>query len=59
MFQQLKNLAGREYYLISSLILFLVFFILVSIYLIKMNKNHIQMMSELPLTDNDNQHEED
>ncbi|RZL19971.1 MAG: hypothetical protein EOO96_25535 [Pedobacter sp.] len=59
MFEQLKNLAGREYYLISSLILFLVFFILVSIYLIKMNKNHIQMMSELPLTDSDTKHEED
>ncbi|WP_316738863.1 hypothetical protein [Pedobacter aquatilis] len=59
MFEQLKNLAGREYYLISSLILFLVFFILVSIYLIKLNKNHIQIMSELPLTDNDTKHEED
>jgi len=59
MFEQLKNLAGREYYLISSLIIFLVFFILVSIYLIKLNRNHIQTMSKLPLTDNNTEHEED
>ncbi|WP_167335393.1 hypothetical protein [Pedobacter kyungheensis] len=51
MFEQLKNLAGREYYLISSLLLFMVFFIIVSIYLIKLSKNHISNMSELPLKD--------
>ncbi|MFC3559187.1 hypothetical protein [Pedobacter jamesrossensis] len=51
MFEQLKNLAGREYYLISSLLLFLVFFIIVSIYLIKLNKKHVDVMSELPLKD--------
>ncbi|MGA9650042.1 hypothetical protein [Pedobacter sp.] len=51
MFEQLKNLAGREYYLISSLLLFLIFFIIVSIYLIKLNKNHVNVMSELPLKD--------
>ena len=51
MFEQLKNLAGREYYLISSLLLFLVFFIIVGIYLIRLNKNHINIMSELPLKD--------
>ncbi|MDN3586022.1 hypothetical protein QWY86_05045 [Pedobacter aquatilis] len=59
MFEQIKNLAGREFYLISSLIIFLFFFILVSIYLVKLNKNHIRMMSKLPLTDNDTEHEED
>lgn len=59
MFKQIENLAGREYYLIFSLIVFVVFFILVTAYLIKLNKGYINEMSELPFADqNMNQYEE-
>ncbi|WP_316804177.1 hypothetical protein [Pedobacter nototheniae] len=60
MFNQIKNLAGGELYLISSLIMFMVFFIIVGIYLLKLNKGHIQLMSQLPIEDNQtNEYEED
>jgi hypothetical protein len=51
MFNQLKNLAGDEYYLIGSLLVFMLFFLIVGVYLLKLNKQHIQMMSELPIKD--------
>jgi len=54
MFNQIKNLAGGELYLISSLIMFMVFFIIVAVYLLKLNKGHIQTMSELPIVENQN-----
>lgn len=50
MFKQfIQNFTDSRIYLISSLWLFLVFFILVAIMLILMNKNHIDYMSRLPL----------
>ena len=49
MFKQIKDLAGGEYYLITSLIIFMVFFILVGVYLIKLNKNYIDQMSQMPI----------
>ncbi len=49
MFKQIKDLAGGEYYLITSLLLFMVFFILVGVYLIKLNKNYIKQMSQMPI----------
>ncbi|GGE70102.1 hypothetical protein EV200_11133 [Pedobacter psychrotolerans] len=52
MFNQIKDLAGGELYLISSLIMFMVFFIIVGIYLLKLNKKHIEVMSELPIKEN-------
>ncbi|TKC12395.1 hypothetical protein FA048_01895 [Pedobacter polaris] len=51
MFKQIKDLAGGEFYLITSLLIFMVFFILVGVYLLKLNKNHIAMMSNLPIED--------
>ncbi|WP_421939990.1 hypothetical protein [Pedobacter sp.] len=51
MFNQLKNLAGDEYYLISSLLVFMLFFLIVGVYLLKLNKQHIQIMRELPIQD--------
>jgi len=52
MFKQFLNtVTGSNIYLISSLWIFLIFFILVAVMLIKMNKDHIQHMSELPLND--------
>ncbi|WP_029285639.1 hypothetical protein [Pedobacter sp. R20-19] len=60
MFNQIKDLAGGELYLISSLIMFMVFFIIVGIYLLKLNKKHIEVMSELPIQENQTQgYEED
>ncbi|WP_343532520.1 hypothetical protein [Pedobacter sp.] len=51
MFKQIKDLAGGEFYLIASLLIFMVFFIMVGIYLIKMNKTHIIEMSNLPINE--------
>jgi hypothetical protein len=60
MFKQIKDLAGGEFYLITSLLIFMVFFILVGIYLLKLNKNHITTMSKLPIEDQStNNYEED
>lgn len=60
MFKQIKDLAGGEFYLITSLLFFMVFFILVGIYLLKLSKTHIDTMSELPFHDNQiNTYEED
>ena len=53
MFNQLiQNFADSKVYLISSLWLFLIFFILVAVMLVRMNKKHIKYMSELPLQEN-------
>ena len=58
MFKQIKDLAGGEYYLIASLILFMIFFMIVGVYLFKMNKVHIAEMSNLPLNESQsNEHE--
>ncbi len=51
MFKQINNLAGGEFYLIASLFIFLVFFIMVSILILKLSKSHISMMSNLPIED--------
>ncbi|RZK55938.1 MAG: hypothetical protein EOO91_13055 [Pedobacter sp.] len=58
MFKQIKDLAGGEMYLITSLLLFMVFFVLVGVYLLKLNKNHISLMSNLPIEDNQTQGDE-
>ncbi|RZK50785.1 MAG: hypothetical protein EOO99_01045 [Pedobacter sp.] len=52
MFKQLNNLAGGEYYLMASLLIFLVFFLIIAFYIFKLSKGHIEMMSELPIADN-------
>jgi hypothetical protein len=52
MFKQfLSTVTDSNIYLITSLWIFLIFFILVAVMLIRMNKEHIQHMSELPLND--------
>lgn len=52
MFKQfIQNFTDSRIYLISSLWLFLIFFILVAIMLYRMNKKHIEYMSNLPLND--------
>jgi hypothetical protein len=59
MFKQIKDLAGGEFYLIASLLIFMVFFIMVGIYLIKMNKTHIAEMSNLPINEPQLQNDEE
>lgn len=51
MFKQIENLAGGEVYLITSLIMFMIFFLIVGIYLLKMSKVHITEMSNLPINE--------
>ncbi len=53
MFKQITNLNGDESYLLFSLVMFMVFFIVVTIVLIKMKKPFIDYMSELPMEDAD------
>ena len=52
MFKQfVDQVAGADQYMIASLLIFFIFFVVISILLIKMNKTHISYMSELPLQD--------
>lgn len=51
MFKQITNLAGGEYYLITSLFIFMVFFLMVGFYIVKMSKTHIAEMSSLPINE--------
>ncbi|MBC7915078.1 MAG: hypothetical protein H7Y07_13255 [Pyrinomonadaceae bacterium] len=52
MFKQFLNtVTDSNVYLIISLWIFLIFFIVVAIMLFRMNKEHIRHMSELPLND--------
>lgn len=48
MFKQITTLNGAEMYLIASLWIFLVFFVIVGIMLFRMKKDHISYMQELP-----------
>jgi hypothetical protein len=52
MFEQFTaNLTEPQKYLISSLGLFFVFFIVVTILLIRLKKQHVNYMSDMPLED--------
>jgi cytochrome c oxidase cbb3-type subunit 4 len=49
----LQSIEGIEFYTIVSMIIFILFFIGMAIWLLKVDKKYIQTMSELPL-DNEN-----
>ncbi|HAL83518.1 MAG TPA: hypothetical protein DCO83_15840 [Mucilaginibacter sp.] len=52
MFKQFtENIKGEQVYLISSLGIFLVFFIVVAVLVIRLKKQHADYMSDLPLED--------
>ena len=52
MFKQFtENISGNQVYLLSSLGIFLIFFIVVTILLMRLQKQHIDHMSDLPLQD--------
>lgn len=55
MFRQfIDKVAGSEVYLVSSLAIFLIFFIVVTVMLFLMKKEHVSYMKELPLNDETN-----
>lgn len=51
MFKQITNLNGNEWYLIVSLLIFMVFFIVVTIMLFTMKKDYNDYMRSMPLDD--------
>lgn len=48
MFKQITNLQGDEIFLMTSLWIFIIFFVLVGLMLFFMKKDHIQYMKEIP-----------
>ena len=58
MFKQITNLHGDELYLIISLWIFIVFFVVVGLMLFFMKKDHVKYMKDIPFSDEvDNQPE--
>jgi len=58
MFKQfIQNFYDSQVYLISSLWLFLIFFIVVGVMLFSMKKSHIDYMSRLPLNEDEKNEE--
>ncbi|GAA4517589.1 MULTISPECIES: hypothetical protein [Sphingobacterium] len=53
MFKQITNLQGDEIYLMISLWIFLVFFVVVGMMLIFMKKDYVQHMKELPFDESE------
>jgi len=51
----LQSIEGIEFYTIVSMIIFILFFIGMTIWLFKVNKNYIKDMSELPLESDNNE----
>ncbi len=51
MFKQITDLSGNEWYLIVSLWIFLIFFIVVGVMLFRMRKDYIDYMKEMPMDD--------
>ncbi|RQP17207.1 MAG: hypothetical protein EAS52_09460 [Parapedobacter sp.] len=56
MFKQITDLSGNEWYLIVSLWIFLVFFIIVGIMLFRMRKDYIDYMKDIPMDDEEPGH---
>lgn len=52
MFKQFtENISGNQVYLITSLAIFLLFFIVVTVMLLRSRKDHNDYMSDMPLND--------
>ncbi|MDB5005536.1 MAG: hypothetical protein JWQ34_3761 [Mucilaginibacter sp.] len=52
MFKQFtENISGNQVYLLFSLGIFLVFFIVVAVILFRLKKSHVDHMSDMPLHD--------
>ncbi|MGJ1203760.1 hypothetical protein [Sphingobacterium lactis] len=55
MWKQITNLHGDEIYMIASLLIFLSFFILVTIMLFTMKKSFVDYMKGLPFEESENE----
>ncbi|MGN0002378.1 MAG: hypothetical protein ACI35V_02985 [Sphingobacterium composti] len=55
MFKQITNLQGDEIYLMTSLWIFLIFFIVVGIMLFMMKKDYVQYMKEIPFDESESE----
>ncbi len=55
--QYLESIAGVSIYPVISLIVFFLFFIVLIAYLIKTDKQHLDILSQLPLQKNDSTNE--
>jgi len=54
MFKQFSNLIhGHEIYLLSSMGIFVLFFLIVGVFILVMKKDEIDYMSELPLKEHE------
>ncbi|WP_257657509.1 hypothetical protein [Parapedobacter lycopersici] len=53
MFKQITDLNGNEWYLIASLWIFLLFFIVVGLMLFRMRKDYIDYMKDMPIDDDE------
>ncbi|MBV8390269.1 MAG: hypothetical protein JO080_10755 [Mucilaginibacter sp.] len=52
MFKQFtEHISGNQVYLLFSLFIFLVFFIVVTLLLLRLRKQHVDYMSDIPLQD--------
>lgn len=52
MFRQFtEHISGNQVYLLFSLFIFLVFFIVVTLLLFRLRKQHVDYMSDIPLQD--------
>ena len=51
----LQSIEGIEFYTIVSMVIFILFFIGMTIWLFKVDKKYIKMMSELPLEKDNNE----
>ncbi|GAA4140580.1 hypothetical protein ACP6L2_00045 [Sphingobacterium lactis] len=55
MWKQITNLHGDEIYMIISLLIFLTFFIAVTIMLVRMKKSFVDYMKGLPFEESENE----
>lgn len=55
MFKQFLNkVQGADIPMVTSLLIFFIFFLLLGVYLLIMDKNHEKYMSDLPINDDKN-----
>ena len=58
MFKQITDLSGNEWYLIVSLWIFLIFFIVVGLMLFRMRKDDVDYMKGLPVDDEEDRNDD-
>lgn len=52
MFRQfISKIPGADVFMVGSFLTFLIFFVLVSVYLLLVDKTHVRQMGQMPLDD--------